>query len=978
MNRYYLILSILIISATIFAERYSFSQEERGAVRVNKEKSELAYNNVYGLVIGVSDYKHVTKLKYAHKDAFLITKVLEQTLPDSNHEIITLTEKSANELSILNGLAEISGKAKEGDLVVFYFAGHGDVAYVEGSKRGYYLTSAASSSREYESGGAIRFDAVHDSIIKITNKGAKVYLITDACRSGTIIDANGTSLTLNALNTGFEKTTKFISCQANELSYEYDELGHGVFTYYLVQQLNKNNSDGLSNEITVRTLNNMLIDAVEQATEFKQSPTVMGYNRNAPIFEYFEHPENLFNIGKANDLMAEERAVNSNTSKGDLISRFENALLDGNLEGNTNAASQILKNAKVRKSVTEDELKRMQNMLAGELMERANLNMNSFLEGNVKTNQTIDFEQSEKDLKRAAELLGSEHFMYTKLTNRAQFFQAMKLLMNRNPNDFDKTEKLLLKLENNEPKATYVHQGLAMLYIAKNDKKNAEKQLATSRQRINSWTKPVNTAANLNLMAGELDQALENLNLSESLSDDLTEVYLLRSELQFANRQLMDAQQTIEKLSKSSYLNNSQEKAIVMGKIEELRGRVNEAQSIYREELKNNKTSPELLMKLGDLALKEGDTTTALGYFSKILNVDPNNISAKNAIAIINGNTIDQEINYYDIQEVVSLLDELYASKGIDKGLEVLEKALQINNWTPEYHYQKGKFLYEKGDKSGAEQELRKAMELSPYNFESIKALAIILIEQKKHQQADDLIRNYEKYFDRSSKWLSFKYKCYYQMNARRDLFPILEKAIAYDSLDLEPRREFVLLHIEENQFKYALIEHKKLMRIGGTDFDEARLLFYIKQEVTNEYQKKNYIPLSYGIEYLITENPVNENYIFMGAMIAYMNKDYKKAEKYTVALQRDLQLYSKGFQLEIMRMRAKIYLETKHYKEAESAFLAYNKSTVQKDYLGLAMAQFELGKKKDWQENWKRHSPPDDYSEDAFNRYQKMKKKAK
>lgn len=978
MNRYIK----LLFFVGFFLSFVSFSQESRGPVRANKTDSEIAYNNVYALIVGVSNYKYIAKLKYAHKDAELIAQVLERTFPYANHEINVLTENQVTEFTLLNGLEKISKKAKEGDLVVFYFAGHGDVAFVDEDslkiKRGYYLTASANNSRAYESGGAVRFDDVHDSIIGITNKGAKVYLITDACRSGTIIDAKGASLTLNALNTGFEKTTKFISCQANELSYEYDSLGHGVFTYYLVKQLDELNNDGVNEEITVRKLGRELEDVVEKATGGKQIPTVLGANIRAPIFNYVANTEHLFNTIKMGDDMADARAANKDGYSSDPISRFENALLDGNLTGGSNSAHQLLKRAETNKTVNKDELKTMSFMLANELTERANDNMNRFLQGKVKTNQKINFEQSEEDLKLAAEILGSEHHMFKKITQRAQFFEAMKLVEKGNDKDFDEIERILLKLANDEPRATYIHQGLALLYIAKNDKEKAETQIKIARQRIDTWTKPINTAVKLNLLAGELDDALKNLSQSESLSDDLSEVYLLRGELYFANRQLMDAQKEMDRLSKSSYYKDSKERTLVLGKIEELRGRMKEAQFLYQEELKNNETSPELLMKLGDLSLKQGDTIKSLGYFNRILSDDPNVLSAKNAIAIIKGNKIDQNVNFYNMSEVVALLDELYASNAYDQGLEVIEKALKVNKWTPEYHYQKGKFLYEKGSKSGAEQELIKALELSPYSFESIRALAIILIEQKKFKQAEDLIRNYEKYFDRSAKWLSFKYKCFYQMNARRDLFPILEKAIEFDSLDLEPRREIVLLHVEENHFEYALKEHKELMKVGGTNRDEDRVLLYIERQVNKEYQERNYLPLTSGIEYLIQTYPVNESYTFMGAMVAYMNRDYKTAEKHLIMLQRNLQLYSRGFQMEVVRLRGKIYLETKRFKEAESAFLTYNKGVIEKDFMGLSMAQFELGKKNEWQENWKRQTIFQDYNEDAYERYQKMMKKIK
>jgi Flp pilus assembly protein TadD len=979
---------IIIWVLFVITPFYYKAQEARGAMRANEnEVTELSFNNVYGLIIGVSDYKYVTKLKYAHKDAELIAMALERAFPYANHDLKVFTENQATEFTVLNGLQQISSRAKDGDLVVFYFAGHGDVAFIDEEegrvKRGYYLTHSANDSRGYEAGGAIRFDDVHDSIVGITNKGAKVYLITDACRAGTIIDAKGASLTLNALNTGFERTTKFLSCEPDELSYEFDDLQHGVYTYYLVKQLDQQSQDSEDGIITRRSLQKSLEiveNIVLQREGKQQTPVLHGAKALAPLFYSIENTADLFEQIAMEDNLAMARAAvgNKTITQENIQSRFERALIDGNLRKGSESAYEILKRAKVQRNVDNEYLKSMDGMLANELIERANNNMNRFLNGTVKFNRSINFEQSEKDLKLAGELIGSEHSLFEAIMQRAQFFEAMKLIEKGQPSDFDQVERVLLKIANDEPRATYVYQGLALLYIAKNDKEQAEKQLNFTRKRIDTWSKPINTAASLNLMAKELDKAMENLNASESISKDGGEVFLLRGEMHFANRQLMDAQKAIEKIEKSSYFKNSQEKTLVMGKIEELRGRLREAQFLYEEELKNDAANPAILMKLGDLSLKRGDTVKSLGYFNQVLTQEPGNLSALNAIAILQGKKINQNINYYNQSEVVALLDELYAAKNYNQGLAVINKALAINNWTPEYHYQKGKFLYELSDKLGAEIELRKSMELSPYSFESIRALAIILLEQKKFSEAERLIREYEKYFDRSAQWLSFKYKCYYQMNAKMDLFPILEKAIAFDSLDLEPRRELVLLLIENNFFKEALAEHGGLMKVGGGTLDEDRVLIFIERQVNKEYQNRNYLPLKDGLAYLMKMYPTNENYIFMAAMVAYMNKDYNVAERLLVNLQRNIQLYSRGFQMEVVRLRGKVYLETKRFKEAESAFLNYNQNMVNKDLIGLAMAQFELGKKNEWQANLKRPSAFEDYNDDAYVRYQKMLKRIK
>jgi Flp pilus assembly protein TadD len=952
-----------------------FSQETRGASPIQHNQSGVNFQNVYGLIVGVSNYKEVSELKYAHKDAALISKVINQSFSATQRNITTLINEEATEFAILEGLSSISKNAKSGDLVIFYFAGHGDVAYVEGSKRGYFLTSLASKSREYEAGGAVRFDAINDSIINITSKGAQVYLITDACRSGNIIDAQGASLTLNALNTGYEKTTKFISCQANELSYEVDQLGHGVFTYYLVKALDKRFDSESETGVTIKQLNSTLMDSVEMATNRKQSPTVMGADRYAEVFNYCEVSPIFKEIQR--DINLVERKGSSSSSDDNLNTKIENALLDGNIFGNSKSALFLYKNAVTYNSLSPSELSEIRTLLVSELTDRAQRTMNDFLSGNIRAHEKLDFESAEKALNMASEIIGSSHPFFKTLNHRGQFFKAMQLLNEGSSKSLEESKRILLYLEENEPKATYVQQGLGMLYIQMNNKKEADEVLKKAKERIKTWVKPINTAAELKIIAGELGEAMNDLDFAEDISQDPAEANLLRAKLYMANEQLMQAQKAGEKAIKLGW-KDQVETTLLFGKIEELRGRINSAKNLYGEQLKTQSENESLYLRLGELAEQSFDTTTAISYYLKAQKISPKNIIVKNKLNAIRSNEVKGDVDIYNITEVLDFLDILYKKREYSRGLALIEEVLAINNWTPDLHYERGKFLYALGKDDGATRVLKEALSISPYSFKSIKALVIILIEQNKFNEANALISKYDKYFRASSRWLTFKYQSYYQMNSTKDLFPILEDAIKLDSLDLTPRREMILLHIEANRYEYALKEHKELMKLGGNTLDENQLFVNINNQVLKQYKIKKYEGLLGGISYLIENDPTTAEYKLMGAMIAYMEGSYKKSQGYLINLQRNMQMLSPSFQMEIYKIKGKVFLETKRYEEAEMAFKAYNRSGGKAEYLGLAMAQFEMGKKREWQANFAKDRSMEGFNKDAFDRYQRMMKKLK
>jgi len=966
--------TLLLLFISLFSF-YNYSQEARGVEVENT--STGGFKNVYGLIVGISEYKNATSLKYADNDADLITKVIENNFPQAKNNLIKLVNKQASELAIKSGLGQINNKVQAGDLVIFYFAGHGDVANIEGSDKGYFLAHNASESRDYEAGGAVRFSDVHDSIVKITAKGAKVYLITDACRSGTIIDAKGASLTLAAFNTGYLNTTKFISCQANELSYEYDSLAHGAFTYYLAKSISGEGDGDKDKLLTLNETQTYLINTVRPFTKKLQTPTIQGADQFAEIFNCDPKVISFFSIpGSQNDLTAARgKEVKDKTP---LLVKFEDAILADDLYGKSSSAEFILENAIKTKAISAEEIADMKFQLADALMNRSQETMNIFLRGKPMTQKNDDFATAEKDLKKAAVLLGNTHPVFTTLMNRAAFFEAMEIIKNKNQSELGKAESILISLEKKESKATYIHQGLAMLYIQKNNKSQALNELAETQKQINTWGKPKNTEAYLSILSGELDKSLVLLKESEKLSSDVSAVYLLRSQMHLANFQLMEAQKEIDKLSNSAPGLNSSEKALLIGKIEELRGRLKYAEKTYKEELKSDATNTTILLQLGDLYLKEKDTIQAKEYFGKVLKLEPTNLRAKNSLANLTKGTISSvNLDYYSIEDVVSHLNNLELAGKNTEALLIINKALEINNWSPEYYYQKGKILFSLGRQEESALELKKGITLSPYHYESLRALVYILIGQKKFVEADGILKQHDKYFPNSAKWLTFEFNAYRLMNSKNNLFPLLERAIKMDSFDLEPYRSLIILHIENNGFLNAQNELKTLLEIGGNDLDNVTFLYRVDGQVKSAFSKKNYYPLTDGIEILLKENPIDADYLYMASMIGYMNKDYEKANAHLRNIAKFMQTLSPGSQLEYYKLKGKVLLETKNFEEAEKAFQMYNMKAGKPCYLGLAMAQFELGKKDSWIQNLKKDMDISEFNEDANVRFQKMLKKA-
>ena len=123
-SRLYLI-SLFLLSLSIGGN--SQIVNERG-IPTNTTKT-VTGGTTYAIIVGISNYKNVTPLQFADRDAKAFEEfLLSQSggvVPSANIEIF-LNDK-ATRTNVGDAISVIARKAKPGDRVYFYFAGHGDM-----------------------------------------------------------------------------------------------------------------------------------------------------------------------------------------------------------------------------------------------------------------------------------------------------------------------------------------------------------------------------------------------------------------------------------------------------------------------------------------------------------------------------------------------------------------------------------------------------------------------------------------------------------------------------------------------------------------------------------------------------------------------------------------------------------------------------------------------------------------------------------
>lgn len=197
------------------------------------------HQNVYALIIGNQNYRFVSNVPYAIHDARVFAEYCKNTLgiPTAN---IHVTEDATKQMILEEELDDWmqSIPDREQKKLIVYYAGHG-VPDIKNRNKAYILPTDVRGTNPRR---GIALDEFYDKIGSLAFQRATVFM--DACFSGINRDNEGVSEGLRGVEIEAEETAVgngrivvFSAAQGNETAQGYPEQGHGLFTYYLLKEL---------------------------------------------------------------------------------------------------------------------------------------------------------------------------------------------------------------------------------------------------------------------------------------------------------------------------------------------------------------------------------------------------------------------------------------------------------------------------------------------------------------------------------------------------------------------------------------------------------------------------------------------------------------------------------------------------------------------------------------------------------------------
>lgn len=248
----------------------------------NIPKTDVTRNNTYALIIGNQKYRFASDVPYAIHDARVFREYCEKTLgiPSGN---IHLSENATKQMILEDELEDWLGalQNREKKQLIIYYAGHG-VPDTRNSNKSYLLPTDVHGENPKR---GIAMEEFYAMVGELNFAQAAIFL--DACFSGASRNEDGVTPGLRGnvviipdetpLSKG--NLVVFSAAKGDETAQGYPEQGHGLFTYYLLKELNENKGD-----VSFGTLSDRIIQGVSDKAPTlnmrkKQTPTTFATDK---------------------------------------------------------------------------------------------------------------------------------------------------------------------------------------------------------------------------------------------------------------------------------------------------------------------------------------------------------------------------------------------------------------------------------------------------------------------------------------------------------------------------------------------------------------------------------------------------------------------------------------------------------------------------------------------------------------------------
>lgn len=342
------IIKLIFLTLIVFIQGYGIINkplDSQNQLELTEKIKLLELSDRWALIVGVSNYKdtNIRDLNYADKDASSFYNSLIEKCRFKKEQIKILLNKDATYENIRKSISGwLFKNAQKNDKIIIFFSGHGyrDIDNNNNDEDdGFDEFLVPFDFQSDDISSAIRDDEFAYWINSL--KAGNILLILDSCFSGGAAKAKGI-INENISIKGDVKVDSFTkdifgevpregvsllgASKAEQISFEEPKLKMGIFTYFLIDSMDKKSDMNLDNKIAIRELFDNLKPKV-----LKYSKANYKREQEPILIDTMKNPFDLVYI-----------PIELNGSAGKNSAKIENLISKANLAKDINRKIELL------------------------------------------------------------------------------------------------------------------------------------------------------------------------------------------------------------------------------------------------------------------------------------------------------------------------------------------------------------------------------------------------------------------------------------------------------------------------------------------------------------------------------------------------------------------------------------------------------------------------------------------------------------
>ncbi len=240
---------------SFYLREYFF--EDSGLLDISDITPGTIHTNDWALIIGIEDYPHLPKVKYAKRDALAVREYFYRILGVPEENIFFLLNQDATKARIEGHIKKIIPNSVLKDSTLYiYFAGHGAPDLED--EEPYLIPFDADIQFIRQSGYKLR--DFYNDLDELNIK--RIYVFLDSCFSG--VASRDTKMLNDDMRPGIlhikdvqlatDGVIALSASSSEQISNAYNEMKHGLFTYFLLLGMKGDADENYDNYISVNEI----------------------------------------------------------------------------------------------------------------------------------------------------------------------------------------------------------------------------------------------------------------------------------------------------------------------------------------------------------------------------------------------------------------------------------------------------------------------------------------------------------------------------------------------------------------------------------------------------------------------------------------------------------------------------------------------------------------------------------------------------